>query len=57
MIDLRTIYLEQHLSWEDFTLDKLGHLNPRGHRIVAEVLAGSSWQLALSRDTLSNNER
>jgi len=39
MIDLRSTYLEQKLSWEDFTLDKLGHLNPRGHRIVAEVLA------------------
>ena len=39
MIDLRSTYLEQQLSWEDFTLDKLGHLNPRGHRIVAEVLA------------------
>ena len=39
MIDLRSTYLEQGLAWEDFTLDKLGHLNPRGHRLVAEVLA------------------
>ena len=38
-LDLRATYLEQGLAWEDFTLDKLGHLNPRGHRIVAEVLA------------------
>lgn len=39
IIDLRSAYLESGLGWEDFTLDKLGHLNPRGHRIVAGVLA------------------
>lgn len=39
VIDLRSIYVEKGLGWEDFTLDRLGHLNPRGHRIVAEVLA------------------
>ena len=39
MIDLRSMYLEQGLAWEDFTLDKLGHLNARGHRSVAELLA------------------
>ena len=39
VIDLRSRYLERGLAWEDFALDKLGHLNPRGHEIVAEVLA------------------
>ena len=39
VIELRSTYLEQGLAWKDFTLDKLGHLNPRGHRLVAEVLA------------------
>ena len=39
MIDLRSAYLEKGLAWEDFTLDKLGHLNPRGHGIVAGLLA------------------
>lgn len=39
LIDLRQVYLERNLAFEDFTLDKLGHLNPRGHGIVAEVLA------------------
>jgi len=38
-IDLRETYRKRGLLWEDFTLDKLGHLNPKGHGIVAEVLA------------------
>ena len=39
VIDLRSAYQEKGLAWEDFTLDKLGHLNPRGHLVVAEALA------------------
>jgi hypothetical protein len=38
VLDLREAYGQRGLRWEDFTLDKLGHLNPQGHRVVAEVL-------------------
>jgi hypothetical protein len=37
-VDLRVAYARAGLSWEDLALDKLGHLTPRGHRLVADVL-------------------
>jgi lysophospholipase L1-like esterase len=39
VLDLRSLYTENGLGWEDFALDKLGHLNPRGHVLVARALA------------------
>ena len=39
VLDLRETYRLRGLAWEDFALDKLGHLNPRGHLLVAETLA------------------
>jgi hypothetical protein len=36
-LDLRTAYAG--LAWSDVALDKLGHLNPRGHSLAAEALA------------------
>jgi lysophospholipase L1-like esterase len=39
VLDLRSVYAEDGLGWADFALDKLGHLSPRGHALVARALA------------------
>jgi hypothetical protein len=39
VLDLRSIYAAEGLAWDDFALDKLGHLGPRGHELVARMLA------------------
>ena len=39
VLDLRSVYAEDGLAWADFALDKLGHLSPRGHALVARALA------------------
>jgi hypothetical protein len=39
VIDLRAAYARAGIAWEDLALDKLGHLTPRGNRLVADVLA------------------
>lgn len=39
VLDLRSLYAGDGLGWEEFALDKLGHLSPRGHALVARALA------------------
>jgi hypothetical protein len=38
VIVMADAYRARNLAWEEFALDSLGHLNPAGHRVVAEVL-------------------
>jgi len=38
VIAMADAYRARDLRWEEFALDSLGHLNPTGHRVVAEVL-------------------
>ena len=38
-LDLADAYRLRGLSLQELTLDKLGHLNDRGHATVAEILA------------------
>lgn len=40
VIVMADAYRARNLRWEEFALDSLGHLNPTGHRVVAEVLRG-----------------
>jgi hypothetical protein len=40
VIAMAEVYRARGLRWEQFALDSLGHLNPAGHRVVAEVLRG-----------------
>jgi lysophospholipase L1-like esterase len=40
-IDLRELYRHEGVTWSELALDRLGHLSPRGHRLVAELLARS----------------
>jgi lysophospholipase L1-like esterase len=40
VIVMADAYRARSLRWEDFALDSLGHLNPAGHRVVADVLRG-----------------
>jgi hypothetical protein len=40
VIVMADAYRARSLRWEQFALDSLGHLNPAGHRVVAEVLRG-----------------
>lgn len=40
-IDLREVYRREGVAWSELALDRLGHLSPRGHRLVAELLARS----------------
>jgi hypothetical protein len=40
VIVMADAYRARNLRWEEFALDSLGHLNPAGHRVVAEVLIG-----------------
>ncbi len=43
LVDLRRSYRERGLGFTDFALDKPGHLTPRGHAVVAEVVR--AWLL------------
>jgi hypothetical protein len=38
VVDLRHEYLALDLGFWDVALDGVGHLNPRGHELVARVL-------------------
>lgn len=40
VIVMADAYRARSLRWEEFALDSLGHLNPTGHRVVADVLHG-----------------
>jgi hypothetical protein len=40
VIAMADVYRARSLRWEQFALDSLGHLNPAGHRVVADVLRG-----------------
>lgn len=40
VIVMADAYRARNLRWEEFALDSLGHLNPKGHQVVAEVLRG-----------------
>lgn len=39
IVDLGRHYRDHGLRFGQLTLDNLGHLNPQGHRVVAEILA------------------
>lgn len=45
LLDMRLAWRDRGLRLEDLTVDKLGHLNANGHRVVAELL-----DAALTRD-------
>lgn len=38
VIAMADVYRARSLTWDELALDSLGHLNPTGHRVVAEVL-------------------
>jgi len=40
VVAMADVYRARSLRWEEFALDSLGHLNPAGHRVVAEALRG-----------------
>jgi len=40
VIAMADVYRGRKLRWEEFAHDSLGHLNPNGHRVVAEALRG-----------------
>ena len=38
VVDMRSEYEARRLSFEDLTIDRLGHLSPKGHAVASEII-------------------